>query len=887
MAINNAMTGLGDLAVYLTANLDGFNRGLISAKSRLDKFVRSSRVSLGGLHENFIQLGRVATRVGLIMTAKIGIVVNEFTKFEKAMRAATAVTGLTDEQFQKMSAMAEQMSMRYNIAADQAAKAFLYLGRAGLSASEQMESYNAVVTMSKAAMIESAEAADILVGTMKGFNIAFSNTAHVTDVLSKAVISSNMNYTQLGQTLSMISGTSHAMNNSLEDTVALIATLADVNIRGTRSGVVLRRSMLNLASPVSEVKDIFREYGIDVYNANREMKPFIELVAEIGEKIKGVTEEEKMRVFERMFGARAIAGQLAIFDKAAENIQKFSNTLKSAGGTAQQIADKQMMALGEQLGIVGRQIQTLLRRVGGGLEPALRKLVTAVKPVLEATIMWADENKEVAQSLAESAAKIAITTLGVGALITSINLLVWALKPLVGVLAALTGLISAPFLALAAAVALAVTSVYFLRVQYKKFGGDFARDWQLIVDIFKLGVEKISEWWGNLTGWMDDKWGDTFRSVIDWFKTATNRMINGILYLKDVTTGLIGIFKGEGLPKMGDKDWVGQWVGATREGSKKAAEGIKLAGAMVAELWKEGWSETMSDVKDRFAKDFDAVTEALKAKFPDLVSFINGVQDQWKKFKSSMDSETGPTYAGITPVGSEEGKTLSVPKESSLVRRGLQKYYEDIREFNLFVISSFADSLSAVERSVGSAFSSLIDGTKKGKEALKDFARSVLDAFNKMISEMIARRMMLNIMEGLGFTGLAGGAGAGGSGGTPVGYDSIGSFAHTGGVVGRTQFSKRPIPAGIFANAPRLHKGLNSDEFPAILQKGERVIPRHRAGEQSRGSNVEINVINKSSQPVTAKKGNTSFDGNRYITSVILEDLNQNGPIRNAIRGMD
>lgn len=47
---------------------------------------------------------------------------------------------------------------------------------------------------------------------------------------------------------------------------------------------------------------------------------------------------------------------------------------------------------------------------------------------------------------------------------------------------------------------------------------------------------------------------------------------------------------------------------------------------------------------------------------------------------------------------------------------------------------------------------------------------------------------------------------------------------HAGGVVGSGGVS-RSVPASVFIGAPRFHTGLASDEFPAILQRGETVIP--------------------------------------------------------------
>lgn len=72
------------------------------------------------------------------------------------------------------------------------------------------------------------------------------------------------------------------------------------------------------------------------------------------------------------------------------------------------------------------------------------------------------------------------------------------------------------------------------------------------------------------------------------------------------------------------------------------------------------------------------------------------------------------------------------------------------------------------------------------------------------------------------------------------------SVCHSGGVVGETAYS-RSIPALAFAGAPRLHSGLASDEFAAILQKGETVIPK--------GKTAVANKSNVISIPLTVNGG--------------------------------
>jgi hypothetical protein len=76
--------------------------------------------------------------------------------------------------------------------------------------------------------------------------------------------------------------------------------------------------------------------------------------------------------------------------------------------------------------------------------------------------------------------------------------------------------------------------------------------------------------------------------------------------------------------------------------------------------------------------------------------------------------------------------------------------------------------------------------------------------------------------------------------------------------------------------APRLHGGLAADEFPAILQRGESVTPK--GGLQS-----TINIINQSGQQLKGKVSGAKFDGRKYVTSILIEDLNSNGPLAQAM----
>ena len=77
------------------------------------------------------------------------------------------------------------------------------------------------------------------------------------------------------------------------------------------------------------------------------------------------------------------------------------------------------------------------------------------------------------------------------------------------------------------------------------------------------------------------------------------------------------------------------------------------------------------------------------------------------------------------------------------------------------------------------------------------------------------------------------------------GFKGAFSFFHSGGIVGAPTANKKSVSPKAFIGAPRFHNGLRADEFPAILQKGEEVIPKDEVGRERGGrnsSNITVNV---------------------------------------------
>ena len=184
------------------------------------------------------------------------------------------------------------------------------------------------------------------------------------------------------------------------------------------------------------------------------------------------------------------------------------------------------------------------------------------------------------------------------------------------------------------------------------------------------------------------------------------------------------------------------------------------------------------------------------------------------------------------------------------VTRGLQKVSDSIGTWQTQVVKAIGDVSSALSNDISGGLSDILDGTKSVAQGFADMAVAVLKDIQSIILKLLIELAIQQLLGAFGYTTTGGGGG---------GYTRVAKATpvyHDGGVVGQGSPSTRFVDAAMFLNAPRFHNGLAPDEMPAILQRGETVIPRGQSsGSQAGGNTVNITTIykdgNKSDQTTT------------------------------------
>ena len=308
--------------------------------------------------------------------------------------------------------------------------------------------------------------------------------------------------------------------------------------------------------------------------------------------------------------------------------------------------------------------------------------------------------------------------------------------------------------------------------------------------------------------------------------------------------------------------------------------------------------------------DFEGASEFRRAEYEELRSIV----EEWKKkalahndakfalrlYQEQLRAlkDIQDDYNNLVMTGSEyhlwaldeelDGlRALAIGNEELLIL--LEKYSSARRisienEFN-----GLAKLAEDIAQSMENSFSDLFfDVMTLEWKNLGDLAENTLRAMQRALSDFLAQAAQAAIMgKQTGGGGWAGGFLSaffskwfGGGGGGGESYGAYGTY-HQGGIAGEGNVPTRVMPLSLLENAVRLHSGLRGDEYPAILQQGEKVYPR---GESPIDS---VTIINNTSftPEVTETRRSGGGKGIQIIIGEMLaKDVYQGGPLNQALK---
>ena len=409
-------SSLGTIAAHIAIDDSGIDRGVNTAMNKLE-----------GMQKKIRQSGFGMIKIGLVIAAPLALATKTFAAFDDAMRATQAVTQASAEEFKELTAQAKFLGRTTSYTARQVAEADLVLGRAGQNVGKTI---GPILNLARATGTDLAQAADYASNILNAFGLKAGQMERVADVLVTGSNNAAQTLGDLGQSMVYASKVAEQFGLSLEQTTKYISAMADVGIKGSMAGTSLRMAMLQLTK--GDVQEKLRKgLGVEVVDqATGEMKDLLVILNEMTVSIKkmGMGPAKKLEIFTDTFGARAMAGMLALSSK---NFDKLNKAMANAGNTAAKVAKDMDAGIGGSLRMLWSAVEGTTIAIGEALAPTLSKLSSAFIAVLSIITPLIENHKWLIQILGYLAAGLLIYGTGLVAISFKTVVLAFATKGLV------------------------------------------------------------------------------------------------------------------------------------------------------------------------------------------------------------------------------------------------------------------------------------------------------------------------------------------------------------------------------------------------------------------------------------------------------------------------
>ena len=294
--------------------------------------------------------------------------------FEKKMSELQAVTKANTATMKTMSKAALDLGASTGVGATEAAGALTELAKGGLDANTSIAALSGTIALAQAGDLELADAATTVVKSLSLFSLAGADAGHVADGLASAANATSMDVKDFAQALAQGGSAAAAAGFSFDDTINVMASMANKFQSGSDLGTSLKTTLVQMANPSAKAAAEMDRLGISIFKANGEIKPVASIVSMLGNRFKGMSDKQKLSTAATIAGTDGMRTLLALLGGSGKDI--------IVPGSAADIAANKMDNFAGASKRLSAEIESLKIEAGQGVTPALADATNAVTKFL-------------------------------------------------------------------------------------------------------------------------------------------------------------------------------------------------------------------------------------------------------------------------------------------------------------------------------------------------------------------------------------------------------------------------------------------------------------------------------------------------------------------------
>ena len=344
--------------------------------------------------------------------------------FEASMSNVEALSEASGNELEALSDKAKEMGATTKFTAGESADALSYMALAGWNTQSMLEGISPVLNLAAAANMDLAQASDIVTDYLTAFGLKASDTTHFVDVMAYAMAHSNTDVIQLGEAYKACASTATSLGYSVEETTAVLATMANAGVKGGEAGTALNAIFTRLATNTKKCGDELANYGVNIYDAQGNMQSLSSILTGIAGVWGDLTDQEQANLAKTIAGTNQYSKLQTIMagcsEAAAEGGQSFSDytaALNDCAGSADKMAGTMLDNMNGRLVLMQSAADGLKIAIGEDLTPAMSGLYDVGAQVLGWMQGFVEENPGVVKGIAAGT----VTLGGLAGSITAVN----------------------------------------------------------------------------------------------------------------------------------------------------------------------------------------------------------------------------------------------------------------------------------------------------------------------------------------------------------------------------------------------------------------------------------------------------------------------------------
>ena len=198
-----------------------------------------------------------------------------------------------------------------------------------------LSKYSALLQNTADEELSAADATSILVSQLKAYHMEAEEAIKVTDIINAVSAQQAVSSYDISQGLTVASAAMSTFGNSIEETTALLT--AGTTIFQGRSTQVAR-GLNMIATRVAKNGDELKKYGVDINDANGQLKSTFQILQELSPAWDKMSKAEQVALGNTLAGTNQYKIFAAVMSQMDVAVESYDQALNSSGETMKQNA---------------------------------------------------------------------------------------------------------------------------------------------------------------------------------------------------------------------------------------------------------------------------------------------------------------------------------------------------------------------------------------------------------------------------------------------------------------------------------------------------------------------------------------------------------------------